>query len=149
MNATIDYSAYISQMDTQEKQALKDESIGTLKDIFGDKKCLPVFNSKAHQESVINGKGPKLATLIYDLGLNPVTKKEETAVVCLGKALSALVRAGEVTLNNIVAMPVFWNEEKKSMFVGMPGMGWFNMAEIRPITYKPKAISNEQLAGLD
>ncbi len=103
--------------DILSKIEWKDESatgaeIGNIKTAFPDAQTLLVKNSKADRATIMLKQGSKVTNLT------------------IGLELTKLVRAGLVTMEHLVLMPLLYNEKQNQIYVGRPSEGWLDVKEI-------------------
>lgn len=106
----------------RDEQTQNSASVGTMKEIFEGFEMLPVKKSK---------NGAKRATFLFK---DKVSKKV-TNVIC-SEALTPLFRSGKIKEEQIMGFPVIWNDERKALFVGLPGSGWVDVDTITVQNYE-------------
>lgn len=109
--------------------------LGTVQEIFGTCEMLPVTKNIA-----------KRATLLF--------KKDGIVyTVVMGKACNELFREGKINLNQIFGFPVMQTELtdpdtgelRAAYFIGVPSNGWVDASKIIVETYKPAAVTLNDL----
>jgi hypothetical protein len=130
--ATMTTTQFLGNLVYRDAESQENASVGIFKDLFAkDFNALLVRNSKT---------GARRATIMLQRK-DDATKV--TNIVC-SAALTDLVRAGKLGIEEIMLFPCFGGE--KGNFVGLPSQGWSELSAITPREYKIALLSPEQLA---
>ena len=103
--------------DILSKIEWKDESatgaeLGSIKTAFPNASTLLVKNSAAQRATIMLKEGNKVTNLTISL------------------ELTKLVRAGLVTIDHLILMPLVYNATQNQIYVGRPSEGWLEVKEI-------------------
>ena len=116
-----------AQVQFVDAEASASTAVGTVQTIYDDCDIVAVVkNSK---------NGAKRCTIVL------TNQEGKRTNLVMSEALSAEYRADNVSLAQIVLFPVFFKEDTKSFFVGLPTMGKVAVSSIQGEEYKPAKFS--------